>query len=119
MTTPNLNDQDKSAEPKKKRNWLSKLLAGDILLENIVQKNILVILLSFVLVILYINNRYQYQQDLIEKNKLEIMLQDIKYRALTRSADLMDKSRQSKIEEHIARKGIDLKIPSNPPYVIK
>lgn len=119
MTTQNLNDKEKDAEPRKKRDWLSKLLAGDILLENMIQKNILVILLSFVLVILYINNRYQYQQELIEKNKLEMMLQDIKYRALTRTADLMDKSRQSKIEEHIARKGIDLKIPSNPPFIIK
>lgn len=115
----NLSIKENTRGPKKKRNWLSKLLAGDILLENVIQKNISVFLFSFVLIILYINNRYQYQQELIEKNKLELILQDIKYRALTRSAELMDKSRQSKIEEHIARKGIDLKIPNNPPFVIK
>lgn len=117
MTTQNLNN--KNQNPKKRTNWFSKIIAGDILLENVIQKNVLVFLVAVLLIIAYINNRYLYQRDLIEKNKLELVLKDIKYRALTRSAVLMDKSRQSKIEEHISQKGIDLKIPSNPPFIIK
>lgn len=118
MTTKNLNNKDQSPK-KKKTNWFAKIIAGDILLEKVIQKNVLVLLVAVMLIIVYINNRYLYQRDLIEKNKLELVLKDIKYRALTRSAVLMDKSRQSKIEEHIAQKGIDLKIPSNPPFIIK
>jgi hypothetical protein len=46
-------------------------------------------------------------------------LTDIKYDALTRSSELMEKSRQSKIEEYISDKESDLQTSTNPPYVIE
>ncbi|WP_018109175.1 FtsL-like putative cell division protein [Bacteroides propionicifaciens] len=120
MKTSNLNapNDDKKNNISKTKKF-AQFLGGDILLEKTIQKNIPIIFLSIILIIVYVSNRYQYQQDLIEKNRLEIILKDIKYRALTRTADLMDKSRQSKIEEHITRKGSELEIPTNPPYIIK
>lgn len=44
---------------------------------------------------------------------------DIKYDALTRSSELMEKSRQSRIEEYISSKESDLQTSTNPPYLIK
>ena len=46
--------------------------------------------------ILY-QNRYSCQQEMIEIDKLKKDLTDIKYDALTRSSELMEKSRQSRI----------------------
>ncbi|EGJ70478.1 hypothetical protein Bcop_0259 [Bacteroides coprosuis DSM 18011] len=120
MKDPNLNTNT-NEEPKsaKKKLGFIRILRGDILVQEIILKNIPFIVLLVVIAIFYVSNRYQYQQLLIEKNKLEVTLKDSKFRALTRTADLMDKSRQSKIEEHITRKGSELEIPTNPPYIIK
>ena len=42
-----------------------------------------------ILTVLYIDNRYSSQQELIEIDKLKKDLVDIKYDALTRSSELM------------------------------
>ena len=39
--------------------------------------------------------------------------------ALTRSSELMEKSRQSKIQEFIEKSESELEISSTPPYLIK
>ncbi len=39
--------------------------------------------------------------------------------ALTRSSELMEKSRQSRIEDYISSKESDLQTSTNPPYLIK
>lgn len=46
-------------------------------------------------------------------------LTDIKYDALTRSSELMERSRQSRIEEYISTRESDLQTATNPPYLIK
>ena len=72
-----------------------------------------------ILTVLYIDNRYSSQQELIEIDKLKKDLIDIKYDALTRSSELMEKSRQSRIEDYISSKESDLQTSTNPPYLIK
>ena len=66
-----------------------------------------------------INNRYECQLQLIEIDNLKKELIDIKYDALTRSSELMERSRQSRIEEYIATKESDLQTSTNPPYLLK
>ena len=66
-----------------------------------------------------IHNRYASQQQQIEIDRLKKELIDIKYDALTRSSELMEKSRQSRIEEYISNKESDLQTSTNPPYLIK
>ena len=75
--------------------------------------------LTEVLIIIYINNRYECQLQLIEIDNLKKELIDIKYDALTRSSELMERSRQSRIEEYIATKESDLQTSTNPPYLLK
>ena len=90
----------KAEEGKKKKSTsLKSILGGDILA--------------------YIHNRYASQQQQIEIDRLKKELIDIKYDALTRSSELMEKSRQSRIEEYISNKESDLQTSTNPPYLIK
>jgi hypothetical protein len=70
-------------------------------------------------VIFYIHNRYASQKEMIEIDKLKHDLIDIRYDALTRSSELLEQTRQSRIEEYISEKGSDLQTPTNPPYLIK
>ena len=72
-----------------------------------------------IFILFYIHNRYATQQQQIEFDKLKKELIDIKYDALTRSSELMEKSRQSRIEEYVSEEQSDLQTSTNPPYVIK
>ena len=87
-------------------------------LKNIRRQTRLLVLIM-VLILFYIHNRYACQQQMIEIDKLKKELIDIKYDALTRSSELMERSRQSRIEEYIATKESDLQTSTNPPYLIK
>ena len=68
----------------------------------------------------YINNLIEtdkLQNDEIDKLKKDLV--DIKYDALTRSSELMEKSRQSRIEEYISTEESHLQTATNRPYLIK
>ena len=56
---------------------------------------------------------------MIEIDRLKKELTDIKYDALTRSSELMERSRQSRIEEYISTRESDLQTATTPPYLIK
>jgi len=69
--------------------------------------------------IIYVANRYSVQKDLIEIDKLQDELQDAKYKALSSSSQLTEKSRESHVLEMLNNnKDSVLKIASQPPYII-
>lgn len=99
---------------------LIKILGGDILTHDFFRRQILLLVMLVVYAIIYISNRYVCQQQLIEIDVLKKQLTDIKYDALTRSSELTEKSRQSKIEEYVStREDSQLETSTNPPYLIK
>ena len=70
--------------------------------------------------LLYIGNGYSSQQELIERNKLKEEVEDVKYNALIRSSELLERSRQSHIEEHLKSIGDTmLQTATISPFVIK
>ena len=95
------------------------ILGGDILANDFFKRQTSLLILIMVLTILYIDNRYTSQQELIEIDRLKKELTDIKYDALTRSSELMEKSRQSRIEEYISTGESPLETSTNRPYLIK
>ncbi len=110
--------EDKEAK-KKKSNSLKSILGGDILATDFFRRRqTKLLVLIMVLIIFYIHNRYASQQQQIEIDKLKKELIDIKYDALTRSSELMEKSRQSRIEDYISTKESDLQTSTHPPYLI-
>ena len=78
---------------------LQTVLGGDILTAAILRRQIWLIVLITFFVFLYIANRYRYQQQMIEYDKLKKELQDAKYKALSSSSELTEKSRESNVLE--------------------
>lgn len=111
--------EEKNEKKKKKGASLKSILGGDILATGSLSRNKGLLALLVFLAIIYIHNRYASQQQLIEIDRLKKELTDIKYDALTRSSELMEKSRQSRIEEYISAEESDLQTATNPPYIIK
>ena len=105
--------EEKNTEKVKKRTSLKNIIGGDILATDFFRRQAGLLFLIMVLIIIYINNRYECQLQLIEIDNLKKELIDIKYDALT------ERSRQSRIEEYIATKESDLQTSTNPPYLLK
>ena len=98
---------------------LKKILGGDIFSAHFLRNNIGIIVLIVVFVIIYISNRYSVPKDLIEIDKLETELSDAKYRALSSSSQLTERSRESHVLEILkTNKDSILKISSRPPFII-
>ena len=106
--------------PLSKTFTLRKILGGDILTTQAVRRQVWLLLLITLFVIIYISNRYSCQQDLITIDKLQKELKDAKYKALSSSSQLTEKTRESKVLEILQNnKDSVLKIPNQPPYVIQ
>ena len=106
-------------EPLSSNFTLRKILGGDILTTQTIRRQIGVFLLITGFLIIYVSNRYSVQKDLIEIDKLQDDLQDAKYKALSSSSQLTEKSRESHVLEMLNNnKDSVLKIASQPPYII-
>ena len=106
------------AETKKKRN-LKSWLDGDMLLSPLLQRHLGLLLLVFALIIAYVSNRYAFQREQVQIQRLRSELNDVKYEALARSSELMEKKRESNIQRFIMEQGSELQIPTKAPVVIK
>lgn len=98
---------------------LRKILGGDILTARLIRSQIWLIVLIVLFMILYISNRYSVQKDLLEIDRLNLELKDAKYKALSSSSMLTEKSRESHVIKLLQNsKDSTLKMPSQPPYII-
>ena len=104
---------------RRRANSLKNIVGGDILATDFFRRQTKLLVLIMVFIIFYVHNRYASQQQQIEIDRLKKELTDIKYDALTRSSELMEKSRQSRIEEYISTQESDLQTSTNPPYEIE
>lgn len=102
----------------RRASW-KEIVGGDILATAFFRRQMKLLGLLMLLVIFYIHNRYACQLQMIEIDRLKKELTDIKYDALTRSSELMERSRQSRIEEYISTKESDLQTATHPPYLIE
>ena len=70
-------------------------------------------------IIVYIGLRYNNQQKLIEVDKLNKELKDAKYKALSSTSLLTEKSRESNVLEMLKNTNDSvIKIANQPPYII-
>ena len=106
-------------QPQSSNFTLRKILGGDILSARFFRNNIWLMITIVIFTIVYISNRYSVQKYLIEIDKLNNELEDAKYRALSSSSQLTEKTRESHILENLkTRKDSVLKMSDRPPYII-
>ena len=98
---------------------LRKILGGDILTAQIIRRQIWLVILIVLFVIIYISNRYNIQNDIIELDKLQKELQDTNYKARSTSSQITEKSRESNVLDMLKNnKDSVLHIATQPPYII-
>ena len=83
------------------------------------QRNLGLFLLMAALVVVYVSNRYAFQQEQVQIQHLRSELEDVRYEALARSSELMEKSRESNIQNFIVKRGSKLQAATKAPVVIE
>lgn len=102
-----------------KKLTLRHIFLGDFLINDFLRRQAKLLLLVTIYTVIYISNRYSVQQEMIEIDRLRKELVDIKYDALTRSSELTERTRQSRIEEYVSTEHSDLQTSTAPPFVIE
>ena len=98
---------------------LRRILGGDFLTTQMLRRQIGVILLCVFFIINYISNRYSCQKKMLEIDKLNIELQDAKYKSLSSASELTERCRESNVLNMLkTNKDSLLKMPAQPPYII-
>lgn len=95
------------------------IITGEFLLSPAFRRQIPLLLLILFFTIAYIDNRFTVQQQIIEIDKKEKILTEMKYIALTRSSELTEATRQSRIEEAINAYQSELVTATNPPFLVR
>ena len=83
-------NNEHTEQPKRPHITFKSIMGGDILAHKFLRRQTNLVILIVILTILYIDNRYTSQQELIEIDRLKKELTDIKYDALTISSDLKE-----------------------------
>lgn len=98
---------------------LRSIINGDMLNAKVVRNQIGLFFLITFFVFIYISNRYACQRNLVKINKLTKELTDAKFRALSSTSELTEKSRESRVLDMLrACQDSTLHIASQPPYII-
>lgn len=99
---------------------LKKILGGDMLVAEVVRKQIWLILLVTFFLIIYIAQGYSYKKYVLEIDKLTVQLKDAKYKALSVKSELTERTRESKVLEMLKiNNDTLLKISDRPPFIIE
>lgn len=99
---------------------LKRVLVGEMLSSKLLRDNVWLMLIIVVFVVISITNRYSVQQQLLEQSKLKKELQDTKFKALSASSDLTERTRKSRIIETLQiHKDSTLKDPPHPAFLIE
>lgn len=99
---------------------LPQIIGGEMLQASVMRKNVWLIALIALFLVISVTNRYSVQKKLIEISKLEVRLNDAKYKALSMGSKYTEKTRLSYVLKALKNsKDSVLKIPDQPPYKIQ
>lgn len=94
------------------------VLSGTILTEDFFLKNTRFMLFVFVIVVLYISNRYSCIAKKAEIESLKTEMKDVKYESLTISSELTSVSRQTRVQSLVDNNELGLHSPTEPAYKV-
>ncbi|MBQ8098847.1 MAG: hypothetical protein IJ244_04930 [Bacteroidaceae bacterium] len=99
---------------------VSSILGGDILAASWLRRQVGFIIMVVLMIIVYITNRYTAQQALIKIDSLKSELAEIRYESMTRSSQLTQRTRQSKVVDYLKQTcDSTLGFTSQQPFIIK
>lgn len=110
--------EDNAAETERHGVTVAQVLGG-VTVAKFVQRQIGVVVLAVILIIVYITNRYLCQQTMMEIDRAERQLTEMRFKATVCASELTEKSRESHIIRLLKANGdTTLTRSQEPPFVI-
>lgn len=98
---------------------LRDYINGQVLNHEYLKRNRKFLLFLVFLAFVYINNHYGVDSLLKEHLVLTKEVRELKYEAITTSAELMHMSKQSEVVRKVQEAGLDLEVLTTPPRILK
>ena len=95
------------------------ILGGTVFTEDFFWKNARFFLTVFIILVLYISNRYSCIEKRSQIESLQRELKDAKYESQTIAAELMGVSREARVEDLVRKNGVEIGQTKEPTYRIK
>lgn len=96
---------------------LRTILGGDMLAGQWFRRQFPYMVLLVAIAIVYVANRYACQQEMIDRTNLADSLLDVRYKALTQSSELLERTLRSRVEDELA--DTTLRTSTTPLYLLK
>ncbi len=95
------------------------ILNGELFARSEIFKHWRYMLFLVFFAMIYIDNHYAVEKLLKEQVQINQELKELKYEAITTSSQLMQMSRQSEVLKKVDEAGIELKVLTTPPRILK
>ena len=107
--------EDQHAQKETKKGSFRNFIDGTVLTRETVIKQLPYVVFIVFLAILYIGNRYHAEKVVRETVSLQNEVRELRAEAITTSAELMSKSRQSVVVKMLKENDLDLEELLSPP----
>ena len=107
--------EDQHAQKEARKSSFRNFIDGTVLTRETVIKQLPYIIFVVFLAILYIGNRYHAEKVVRETVSLQNEVKELRAEAITTSAELMSKSRQSEVAKMVSENDLGLKELLDPP----
>lgn len=104
--------------PKEKKNWLWRLIHGQLLTIDFFARHWLKILVCVIMILIYISNKYQCQTRMLEIDKLKKELEIVKNQSIAERSIYMGKIRESAMQDMVDSLKLNLHKQEQPPFKI-
>lgn len=101
------------------KNKIMYILGGTVFTEDFFWKNARFIITVFIILFLYISNRYSCIEKRAKIESLQKELKDAKYESQAISAELVGVSREAKVEDLVKKNDAGVSRAKDPVYKIK
>ncbi|MFA5849639.1 MAG: FtsL-like putative cell division protein [Bacteroidales bacterium] len=98
-----------------KRNWISEIMGGQILLHSGILQQARFVLYIFVLIILYISINFGIEKSMLTERRNQKELKNLKADYTSKSSKLMYQSKRAEVEKRLFEQNSKLIIPTEPP----
>ncbi len=99
--------------------WIRRIFYGDVMSSNFFSRNKFSVIIVLALFMVYIGIKYECQTRMETIAKLEKQLSIAKSESINEQSEYKSRTRESQMQQSIDSLHLDLKVQSQPPFVLR